>query len=121
MYSSRFLRSTFAAFLVIAAASLFAADEDITWLVQYEGKALPAAPWVGAGELRADIEDGALRLTDDGPGVGYYSAAWKAQPEQEIIVEAVVKVVSASIINLAPWQDGAPVTVQVSDGRHQEG
>jgi len=104
-----------------AAASLFAADEDITWLVQYEGKALPAAPWVGTGELHAKIEDGALRLTDDGPGVGYYSAAWKAQPGQEIIVEAVVKVVSAPINIPAPWEDGAPVTVQVSDGRHQEG
>lgn len=104
-----------------AAARLFAADEDITWLVQYEGKALPAASWFSIGEPRANIEDGALRLTDDGPGVGYYSAAWKAQPGQEIIVEAVVKVVSASVIYLAPWQDGAPVTLQVSDGQHQEG
>lgn len=121
MYSPRFLRSTFAGCFAMAAASLFAADEDITWLVQYEGTALPGASWVGTGEPRAEIKDGALRLTDDSPGVGYYSAAWKAQPGQEIIVETVVKVVSASIINLAPWQDGAPVTVQVSDGRHHEG
>jgi hypothetical protein len=114
-----------------AAPRLVAADEEgITWLVTYEGKALPAGAWSASGEkLNAKIEgDGALRLADDGPGVGYYSAPWKAGPGQEIVVEAAVKFLQATgtqknrtTVSLWPWRDGAPVTVQISDGRHQEG
>ncbi len=116
--------------LLAAFGSLHAADDDgITWLVEYDGKSHPATPWTVLGTPKATIEDGALKLHDDGKEFAYYRAAWrKPASDEEIIVEATVKsgvITGASTRKPAtfqwPWRDGAPVMLQVSDGRHQDG
>lgn len=118
----------FSAVLVGIGGFLSAADEDITWLVTYDGKSLPGAPWTAIGEPDAAIEAEGLRLTDDSTAFAHFQAPWKSAPGQEVIVEAVVKVSATtgsqknkSSLSLWPWRDGAPVSVLVSDGRHQEG
>ena len=114
--------------LLVPLAALHSAEDGVTWLLQYDGKTLPDSTWTAVGKPDAKIEDGALRLIDDGNEFGHYRAAWKANPYDEIIVEAKVKVGSVTgsqkkkpATSLWPWRDGAPVMVQVSDGRHQEG
>ncbi len=114
--------------LLAPAATLLAADEDVTWLIQYDGSVLPGPDWKAAGTVQATIEEGALRLVDDSAEFGHYRAAWKSGSNQEIVVEAKVKVGQATgsqkkkpATSLWPWRDGAPVSVLVSDGRHQEG
>ena len=104
------------------------AASDITWLVDYDGKALPDSTWTAVGTPNAKIEAGGLRLIDDGKEFAHYRAHWKAGSDEEIIVEATVKagVITGSqpkktAMSLWPWRDGAPVMVQVSDGSHQEG
>jgi photosystem II stability/assembly factor-like uncharacterized protein len=111
-----------------AADGANADPEGITWLVRYDGTALPEAPWMAAGPVEAKIEDGALHLAGNAKGTGHYQASWHAEPGQEIIVEAKVKVGTMTgsqkkktSLSLWPWRDGAPVMVQVSDGQHQEG
>lgn len=103
-------------------------DEDITWLVNYDGKALPGAPWTAVGNPKAKIEADGLRLNDNGQEFANYRAAWKAGADDEIIVEAKIKAIAITgsqpkkpATSLWPWRDGAPVMVQVSDGRHQDG
>ncbi len=105
-----------------------AGDDGITWLINYDGKALPDAPWAAVGKPNAKIEPQGLRLIDDGKDFAHYRAVWKAQPDQEIIVEARVKAGTITgsqpkkpATSLWPWRDGAPVMVQISDGRHQDG
>jgi hypothetical protein len=118
--------------LLLAFPSLHAQSADaegITWLLQYDGAALPdAATWKTQGTVNAKIDAGALHLADDSAGFGNYRATWKAALDQEIVVEATVKVgaVTGSQKNkpatsLWPWRDGAPIALQVSDGRHQDG
>ncbi|MBI5687340.1 MAG: exo-alpha-sialidase [Verrucomicrobia bacterium] len=121
------LLSLFASLCVLCSQA-HAADDGITWLVRYDGKALPDATWTAVGKPKAEIEDGALHLVDDSAEFGYYRAAWKAKPDQETVIEAKVKVggmtgaiKGKTTMSLWPWRDGAPVAVQVSDGRHQEG
>ncbi|TDU80720.1 BNR repeat protein [Prosthecobacter fusiformis] len=103
-------------------------DEGIQWLVNYDGKAVPDGAWTAVGKPQASLEKDGLRLADDATGFGHYRQGWKAGPEDEIIVEATVKtgaITGASknkpATSLWPWRDGAPVMVQVSDGRHQDG
>lgn len=125
------LRSLFVLFLAALLTSLgqlYAAGEDIRWLLHYDGKALPAAPWVGVGKPNAKLEANGLRLIDADKDYAHYRAPWKPGADEEIIVEVTVKVdsVTGSQANktassLWPWRDGAPVSVLVSDGRHQEG
>ena len=122
------------AFVLLATLPLSGADmqptsdEGITWLVSYDDKALPTAPWVPLGTPVGNLEEGSLRLVDDGSSSGSYRATWSAESNCEIVVEARVKVISMTgavrnkpSTSLWPWRDGAPVMVQVSDGRHQEG
>jgi hypothetical protein len=115
-------------FLLLFSVRLHA--EDITWLVSYDGKALPDASWTITGAPNAKIETDGLRLIDDGKEFAHYRAAWKASPDDEIIVEATLKAGAitgsqptkpATSLWPWPWRDGAPVMVQVSDGRHQDG
>lgn len=121
--------ASFSALLLPPSSALAAAEgEGITWLVSYDGHAAPASPWTAVGKPNARIEDGALRLIDDGKEFAHYRARWTAKADHEIVVEARVKVVSVTgsqpkkpATSLWPWRDGAPVMVQVSDGRHQEG
>lgn len=112
--------------IALACAPLFGAD--VTWLVRYDGERLPSGAWKAAGSPAASIEAGALRLRDEGNDFGFYRANWKARPGYEIVVEARVKVGSTTgsvkgktAASLWPWRDGAPVSILVSDGRHQEG
>src|SRR3569623_1767388 len=115
-------------FLIVPFTASAATDDDIRWLVRYDGNELPGAGWNGIGNVKAEMVDGALHLTDDGKDFGNYRAPWKVEPGQEIVVEAKVKVrgTTGAIKNkptssVWPWRDGAPVAVQVSDGRHVEG
>jgi len=118
------------AVLLPALASLLHADDDagIRWLVEYDGKGLPDLKWTAIGKPNANVEADGLRLSDDGTDFGNYRAGWKADGDEEIIVEAKVKagMITGSqpkkpATSLWPWRDGAPVMVQVSDGRHQDG
>ncbi len=114
--------------ILLAALACAARGQAIDWIVDYDAESLPGAAWKTNGAPNATIETGGLRLIDNGEGFANYRAAWKAVPGHEIVVEAVVKVfgVTGSRANktaasLWPWRDGAPVSVLVSDGRHQEG
>ena len=107
---------------------LHAANDGITWLVRYEGKSLPALPWALMGKANATVEDGVLHLSDDSKDEsGAFEAEWKGDLEgQEIIVEARVKLVSMvghrdSPTATWPQRDGAPICIQISDGKHEEG
>ena len=113
-------------FFLLAASIL--RGEDIRWLVNYGGKSMPAAPWAAVGKPNAKLEADGLRLIDDGKEFAHYRAAWKANPDEEIIVEATIKAGAITgsqpkkpATSLWPWRDGAPVMVQVSDGQHQDG
>lgn len=117
---------------LVASSLLFAASlqaDEITWQLQYDAKSLPEGAWSSVGTPNAKLEAEGLRIEDDGTGFGHYRAVWKARDDDEIIVEAEVKVVAMrsseakklTQSTLWPWRDGAPITVQVSDGRHQEG
>jgi hypothetical protein len=114
--------------LLIAHGQLHAADDAIHWLIQYDGKSLPAAPWTAIGNPDAKVEADGLRLVDGDKEFAHYRASWKAGADDEIIVEATVKTGAITgsqpkkpATSLWPWRDGAPVMVQVSDGRHQDG
>lgn len=101
--------------------------EDVVWQLNYEGNVLPAGEWSPNGTPAAKLEAEGLRMGEDGAGLGYYRADWKAGEDDEIIVEATVKIdpmegwQKKPPISLWPWRDGAPVVIQVSDGRHEEG
>ena len=110
-------------------------NADVKWLLQYDGKALPASPWIAQKTPKttpvtpnATVQPEGLRLVDSDAGFANYRAAFQAEPDDELIVEAVVKTAGITgsqskktAASLWPWRDGAPVAVQVSDGRHQDG
>jgi hypothetical protein len=104
------------------------ADENIDWVLRYDGGSLPSAPWTLLGKAKTTMEDGALRLSDDSrEEIGAFEAEWSGDLEgKEIVVEARVKLVGMvghreSPTAVWPQRDGAPVCVQVSDGRNEEG
>ncbi len=114
--------------LCLASCLTLRAEDDIHWLINYDGKALPDSTWTAIGKPNAKLEADGLRLTDDGKEFAHYRAAWKASTDDEIIVEATVKAGAITgsqpkkpATSLWPWRDGAPVMVQISDGRHQDG
>ncbi len=114
------------ALLLAPLATLHAADDAITWLVGYDGKALPDSTWSAVGKPNAKIANGALHLVDDSAAEsGAYRATWTPQPDTEIVVEAKVRVefVKARSDGTGMWpaQQGVPVGLLVSDGKHQEG
>ena len=124
----KLLNSYLIVILACSALSLRADNSDIQWLINYDGKALPDSTWSAIGKPNAKIEGGALRLIDDSTvEAAGYEAEWSGDlAGKEIIVEARVKVVSTkglkdSATAIWPWRDGAPITVHVSDGAHQEG
>ncbi len=105
-----------------------ASDDNITWLINYDANTLPDSKWTAIGTPNAKLEAEGLRLIDDGKEFAHYRAAWKAAPDDEIIVEATVKAGAITgsqpkkpATSLWPWRDGAPVMVQVCDGKHQDG
>jgi hypothetical protein len=103
-------------------------NADVKWLLQYDGKALPASPWIAQKTPNATVQPEGLRLVDSDAGYANYRAAFQSEPDEELIVEAVVKTAGISgsqpkktAASLWPWRDGAPVALQVSDGKHQDG
>jgi len=64
-------------------------------------------------------------MDDSATESGAFRAAWKPQPDTEIVVEAKVRVefVKARRDGSSMWpaQQGVPVGLLVSDGKHQEG
>jgi acetyl esterase len=118
--------------LAIAFTSLLPAAEDdnITWQLTYDGNALPGTAWSAVGEPKATVEDGALHLVKDHDGkASGYHATWKPEPDTEVVVEATVRVRGTGGVTprkptstgVWPWRDGAPLGVQLSDGKHHEG
>jgi acetyl esterase len=128
-----------AAFLLAVSFSLTsilvaADDSGITWLVNYEATSLPGAEWTISGKPNATLAKDALHLIDDSTeDTGSYRATWKMPDtmgaDSEIVVDVTVRVTSTTGVvskkptsqSLWPWRDGAPVSVLVSDGKHQEG
>ena len=76
-------------------AALHAAD-NIEWLINYDGKALPVAPWTILGKPDTKLEDGSLHLSDNSKAdLAAFEAEWTGDLEgKEIVVEARVKLVS---------------------------
>lgn len=116
--------------LLTGSAALSAADDaGVTWLIDYDAKSAPAAPWTLVGQATAEVEAAGLRLKDGTDAVGHYRIEWEPRTaDEEVIVEAVVKVVAVTGGSRFPtrgspwpWRDGAGVSVLVSNGRHQEG
>jgi len=104
-------------------------EEDITWLVTYEGTSLPQEQgWSTVGSLAANarIVDGALRIIDESSEeMGAFRMTWTPDPTKEIVVEAKVRSESVTAprgTNLNyPSLKGWPSGVLVSDGNYQEG
>jgi hypothetical protein len=122
------MKHTLTLFTTLLLAPLLAAEEGITWLAQFNGKSLPAAPWTVVGKPNAMIENSALNLSDDSKDdLAAFEAEWTGDlVGKEIIVEARVKLVSMvghrdSPTATWPQRDGAPICIQVSDGKHEEG
>jgi hypothetical protein len=134
--------------LAIAGRARGESDEGVTWLADWRGGALPAAPqwtWHGGKDARPEMRNGALRLTDasgsptlpredldHAPGAGCYRTTWDPRPGQEIVVEAKVRVAYLSLPGRGPdgwkdarithpWLTGTPIGILVSDGQHQNG
>lgn len=123
-------------FACAGGAAPTAAGDDVKWLVEYDGSALPNAPqWTrqGSAAVEPRIVDGALRLKDDTrSAMCCYRTDFETPPGHEIIVEARVRVKSVYGYRhggkgkgaprlYRPWLTGAPVGLLVCDGQHQEG
>ena len=120
-------------FLLLSSVGLAQSDtdQDVTWLATHKGGTLPAArqwTWHGDKDDPPEIVNGTLRLVDTtGKGLAHYRTTWDARPDQEIIVEARVRVayLSADTWKAArirvPGYSGSPIGILVSDGQHQEG
>jgi hypothetical protein len=118
----------FSALLLISFGQLTAAEEPITWLINYDAKTLPQEQgWQAVGTLamKAKLVGSALHLVDDSATAdGAFRATWKPQPQTEIVVEATVRVESVTArrgTGMWPAQQGVPVGLLVCDGVHQEG
>ncbi|MGA2621821.1 MAG: sialidase family protein [Thermoguttaceae bacterium] len=117
--------------LIVTGVALADTDQDINWLATYKGGALPASPqwtWHGDKDVWPEIVNGTLRLADvSGTGLAHYRTTWEARPDQEIIVEAEIRVgyMSAGDWKAArirvPGYSGSPIGILVCDGQHQEG
>jgi hypothetical protein len=114
--------------LLLAQPKLMCAADEVPWLLHYDGRSLPASPWNTIGKPNTKLEEGALHLSDDSKDdLGAFEAEWTGDLDgKEIIVEARVKLVSMvghrdSPTATWPQRDGAPICVEVCDGRHVEG
>jgi hypothetical protein len=114
--------------LLLVPLATLPAEDTINWLLQYDSKFAPTAPWTVLGKPVLAVADGSLTLRDDSKDdMGTFEAEWNGDLDgQEIVVEARVKLVSMvghrdSPTATWPQRDGAPVCIQVSDGQHEEG
>lgn len=121
-------RNTLVLVVTVLLGAARADDDKTRWLIQYDGKSLPSASWVAIGKPTLRLEDGSLRLSDDSKEEsGAVEAEWQGDLDgKEIVVEARVRLVSMvgqrdSPTATWPQRDGAPVCIQVCDGRHEEG
>jgi len=125
-------RSLFVSTLLLTLLALVlpasADDQGITWLVNYDGKSEPGPDWTKVGSPKMSLTGEGLQLIDEGTDIGHFRTAWKAEPDKEIVVEATVKVLTTTgsvkgktTSSLWPWRDGAPISILVGDGRHEEG
>ena len=117
-----------AALLLAPLSALNASDADVTWIIQWNGNSLPGAPWTAIGKTNTKLADGTLHLSDDSKEeMAAFEAEWSGEIEgKEIVVEARVKLVSMighrdSPTATWPQRDGAPICIQVCDGKHEEG
>ena len=104
------------------------AGDDITWLHRFDGKALPTAQgWspVGRAAAMSRVVDGALQILDDSVEEdGAFRVNWTPDPSREIVVEARVRFESMAAEGSrlrVGFEEGAPVSLLVGDGRRQEG
>jgi hypothetical protein len=114
--------------LLLAPLTAIHAEDTINWLIQYDGTSAPTAPWMGLGKPVLAVANGSLTLKDDSKDdLGAFEAEWASDLDgKEIIVEARVKLVSMighrdSPTATWPQRDGAPICVEVCDGKHVEG
>lgn len=104
-----------------------AVADDVTWQVVYDADELPAADkWTYEGpDDAATLEDGSLRLVDEGKEtVCHYRTDLQPPPDADIVVEARLKVNEVggeSLGRIRPTYHGGPVAIKVGDGSHEEG
>lgn len=125
MYCHHRLFCALAASLVSAGAA-----NDLTWLVTYDAKSLPAAPtWRAEGEPIAELTPAGLHLADRSQASPACFTTDLALPlDHDLVIEAVLKVGQTTgavkgrdtALSTWPWRDGAAITLHVSDGHHQE-
>ena len=113
---------------VLLAATAARGSEDVNWLHQYNGHRPPQEQdWaaVGGTAAGARMVDGALRIVDDSfTEAGAFRVAFTLDPGREIIVEARIRFESLEADGRRlrmGFEEGAPVSLLVSDGRQQEG
>ncbi len=124
------MKSLFLVVALTAMVQVVFAEAEVRWVVEYEGKDVPAAPgWSVVGKPDASVADGVLVLGDAAKdGGGSFRAWWKPEEGTEIVMEATLRVIETTGVvdkpgsrTVWPWKDGAPVALKISDGRHQEG
>jgi len=90
--------------------------DDVEWTASFDMQTVPGlGGWFGE-DTSSSVEDGVLHIVDDSSerGSGHcFQVEWEADREQESIVEASLKVVSA--------EGSAGVCFWLSDGVHEEG
>lgn len=116
--------------LLVCATCAGRAQKDIRWLIEYNADGPPnPKEWTRLGEAGSvTVEDGVLHLVDDTEeGSCSFKATWQPSADQELVIEARVRVESAtgpgskSIGRLRPVWHGAPVGIRVGDGQREEG
>ncbi|MBL8826297.1 MAG: hypothetical protein JNM18_04880, partial [Planctomycetaceae bacterium] len=125
------MRTLFAILVALAfTCSSISHADDIRWLVSFNGDGVPTAPWVAIDKPETSVDSGVLRLADSTTdATGVFRAPWTPEEDLEVVVEATVRVIKTTGAikgrpdskSFWPWRDGAPVSLLVSDGRHQEG
>ncbi len=104
------------AILLMGFLAVGIAQDGDQWTMSFDMQTFPSTGgWFGKS-TRAELEEGVLRVVDDSSDVGEghcFSVNWEAEPEQEAVAEARMKVVSA--------EGYAGVALWVSNGGSEEG
>jgi len=59
------MKAHLAALFLAPLVAMHAAVDGNTWLVQYDGKSLPASPWTAVVKPNAEVEADTLNLRND--------------------------------------------------------
>lgn len=100
--------------LLIPALPLLAQTPD--WTMSFDMNQPPSTGGWQGGDTRHEVKDGILRIIDNSTAAGSghcFQVDWQADPQQEAVVEARMKVVSS--------QGDAGVCLWVSNGVNEEG